>query len=590
MERHGIISVILIFVTFAPLALSFRCREFRFVICDTSTRPKFQAPAQSPAYAFSRFGPVVNVCENREWLGFGWKLREFFKYAMYLHYSSPLLCETILLFLDGYDTLINYGITSIEIDRRWRKLQTDVLISTEMTCWVGRPCNDEDIQSLYSSEKTTPSPFANSAFMGEVSAIVKIFLSNATLNWGDLKNFSLSNLTNDMNDQLIISVLGSGLLSIPDVIIRRDERQAIFGSTAYSQYSEASCDSVDRGWLVCHDMITNTTHRGCCNSLSTMYAQRSLFHLINRGPHMCDIIRNPSKTSVFSYPFSFLEARPLVWHGNGPGKPVFFEVATLAKRCWEFREKLRHSQPRLIISLSSTPGRLGIIHDVIGSLNNQSLRPDVIYLNIPVTVGDRHISEQERSVLVDLVKFYPKLRIIHGIDFGPATKLLGALPYEDDPSTLILTVDDDVIYHKETLRSYFINHLIHPNHSISSWCEELVDMEGSGNWPGIHEDRQCNGWACAWKGVLYSVGMFDYSIFNFSNVPAGCRVHDDVYISGFLFLKGIRPYNIVLDFSTALSHHIINKSLTVGGTANVRIKQKECIKHFHYFRDFEGSH
>jgi hypothetical protein len=37
-------------------------------------------------------------------------------------------------------------------------------------------------------------------------------------------------------------------------------------------------------------------------------------------------------------------------------------------------------------------------------------------------------------------------------DYGPVTKLVPALHRELDPDTLIITVDDDKVYHKDLVR------------------------------------------------------------------------------------------------------------------------------------------
>ncbi len=36
-------------------------------------------------------------------------------------------------------------------------------------------------------------------------------------------------------------------------------------------------------------------------------------------------------------------------------------------------------------------------------------------------------------------------------DWGPATKLIGTLLLEKDPKTVIITLDDDMVYHRDTI-------------------------------------------------------------------------------------------------------------------------------------------
>ena len=48
-------------------------------------------------------------------------------------------------------------------------------------------------------------------------------------------------------------------------------------------------------------------------------------------------------------------------------------------------------------------------------------------------------------------KYGKKLVVQRTEDYGPATKLLGALLVEKDPATVVVTVDDDVTYHPDTV-------------------------------------------------------------------------------------------------------------------------------------------
>ncbi|KAH6563719.1 hypothetical protein BASA62_008338 [Batrachochytrium salamandrivorans] len=81
---------------------------------------------------------------------------------------------------------------------------------------------------------------------------------------------------------------------------------------------------------------------------------------------------------------------------------------------------------------------------------------------------------------------------------------------------------------------------------------------------------------------MYRAGMFDDSIFDYTDVPKGCVIHDDVFLSGFLYRKGIRPYHVRLPFDTVVAHHWRPK-FTVGSTPNVKELQKDCIKYFNFF-------
>ncbi|XJO76583.1 hypothetical protein BDV3_007091 [Batrachochytrium dendrobatidis] len=246
----------------------------------------------------------------------------------------------------------------------------------------------------------------------------------------------------------------------------------------------------------------------------------------------------------------------------------------------------QHVKPRIVASLSTFPGRMEQVRLSLGSLFAQSLSLDAIYIHIPDKIERFNLTIDEVELSKNIeelkVKFGSKLHILRGKDYGPATKLLGTLKIEREPDTLIVTVDDDTEYHNDTMSELYRGYREHPTHFIAVACEELVGFLKN-SWSYITDDRECKGWACAYKGIMYRVGMFDDSIFDLTGVPHGCVVHDDVFLSGFLYRKGFRPYHLQLPFDSVKEHHWRPK-FTVGSTPNVKELQKECIKYFNFFQ------
>jgi hypothetical protein len=98
------------------------------------------------------------------------------------------------------------------------------------------------------------------------------------------------------------------------------------------------------------------------------------------------------------------------------------------------------------------------------------------------------------------------------------------------------------------------------------------------------------GWACAFAGVLFTVGMFDSSVFTqLQAAPPGCRVHDDVFISGYLLRqRGLRPMLVAPPHRVkhlAANHENApnEEQFAIGGVDNVRLLQKQCILYFGNF-------
>lgn len=97
------------------------------------------------------------------------------------------------------------------------------------------------------------------------------------------------------------------------------------------------------------------------------------------------------------------------------------------------------------VSISAIPSRLAHINDILYAINNQTIRPNKIYLNIPYNYKrfpEKHISEQDLKHINR-----ENLEIVRCKDFGPGTKILGAINNIRNYD-FVLLLDDDHIYNK----------------------------------------------------------------------------------------------------------------------------------------------
>ncbi|KAJ3086251.1 hypothetical protein HDU96_004994, partial [Phlyctochytrium bullatum] len=154
-----------------------------------------------------------------------------------------------------------------------------------------------------------------------------------------------------------------------------------------------------------------------------------------------------------------------------------------------------------------------------------------------------------------------------------------------DPNTLILTVDDDHVYHPDTVAILAEAYKAHPNSFPCFICEEWQDDQGR---PLYHQGNgTCHGWGNAFAGVLYRVGFFDEGVFDYTGRPDGCKLHDDVYLSGYLYERGIRPY-VRSGFDSILGHKG-HTELSIHLVPDTEPGYRDpCIRHFNYFKE-EGK-
>lgn len=196
---------------------------------------------------------------------------------------------------------------------------------------------------------------------------------------------------------------------------------------------------------------------------------------------------------------------------------------------------------RVVVSLTTTPNRLDKVMDSVRSLTRQSLVPDQIYVNVPDGPMKRHPERSYDDVAMPeaLSALSPLVRVNRCVDDGPATKLLGALRLEDDPTTLIITVDDDFEYPARLVESLAWEAVAKP--------DDVLGVCGWGMLPLYHSVGVVPAYvpyfmrprgryvdilqACC--GNAYRRGFFS-DVEAFADIPSVCVTVDDVWIAGYL--------------------------------------------------------
>lgn len=184
-------------------------------------------------------------------------------------------------------------------------------------------------------------------------------------------------------------------------------------------------------------------------------------------------------------------------------------------------------------------------------------------------------------------------------DLGPATKLLGILQFETDPSTRIVTVDDDVMYDPRMLYNLLLHEPRNFQSALGFSCEIQPPTDNTSNWIAINSENgwwkypfqsvvDCKGWLHGYQGILYRRGFFqDSDVYNTSFMPSGCLLHDDVRIAGYLAKRGIRrsvyPHftRFFMDRYTHLPRNRSNALSLIPGS--MLHYQWPCVKYFQNF-------
>jgi hypothetical protein len=192
---------------------------------------------------------------------------------------------------------------------------------------------------------------------------------------------------------------------------------------------------------------------------------------------------------------------------------------------------------RVVVSLTTLPGREALVVKAIESIRRQTWQPDAIILCIPCN----------RSPHVKLPNHLEDVTICLLPDMGPAMKLLPALAMEHDPNTYIITIDDDVEYPEGLIDRLIRASILFPNSAIgfTGWS---VSDSSAGVPVLCHMNQERPGCRLfqpvqvleGTRGILYKRSFFSGDIHNHARALTEFLYHDDILFSGYLASHGIR--------------------------------------------------
>ena len=174
----------------------------------------------------------------------------------------------------------------------------------------------------------------------------------------------------------------------------------------------------------------------------------------------------------------------------------------------------------LIVSMTSIPPRFSNLSALFANLASQSLRPDVIRMNLP--------RKWRRFDHAELPTVPPDIEL-HLIDedAGPALKLLPTLRDVIDKDVRILVCDDDWIFGDDWIKHLMDVSRKHPAAAVtgSGYRIDRFKLTSTSINPGQVDIAQ------GFSGILLKPSMFDDEVFN---MPESAWAVDDIWISAML--------------------------------------------------------
>jgi hypothetical protein len=176
-----------------------------------------------------------------------------------------------------------------------------------------------------------------------------------------------------------------------------------------------------------------------------------------------------------------------------------------------------NTDSKVYVSLTTLPSRVGNLLTVVESITAQTFPPTAILLSIP-KFSDR---EQTEYTIPNEIRAHPLVQIIECEDQGPATKVLGALPWllehkgVNQDKDILVAVDDDLWYRPAALSAIVEGLEANPNSVQTGFVYDVGSLD-------VGQGADLMGWRIA---DLVSLTHFE--------LPKECRLVDDVWFSSY---------------------------------------------------------
>lgn len=194
---------------------------------------------------------------------------------------------------------------------------------------------------------------------------------------------------------------------------------------------------------------------------------------------------------------------------------------------------------KIIVTLTTVPDRLNVtLPKTIQSIAASTYEDYEIHLNLPSVQAKTNAKYKTPS----WAREFSKLEVFTGLeDLGPKTKIIPALLRITDPETIIITADDDIVYHKDMINYHAEARTIYDNCAIgfSGTKNSRLYMTPKDD---IEVDILDN-----YKTASYTRGMFGEDFFL---LYANKSWNDDLVVSAYLRDKGISKIVMAYDKET----------------------------------------
>lgn len=270
---------------------------------------------------------MLNVCKGKRWEGFLTKPLLYLRWIKGLPLKSSRGGDNHVILMDS-DTFW----ASNDLGQIWNKYDCargdkHMLLSTEMSCWVGRYCTIEDLHRYYNYTDSAPSysPYVNSGIVMGKIAEVKEMLEYVIAN---NQSYYTTYFKRKFDDQYAYTDYA---LKIRPDVVTLDFHQQLLASFSI----HAPGDPYEDGWpFACksRDGDDRWAHQNCpsCPNWTPLLARNGHFRIDSDS---CQVMRRFWDKMPLEIEMKTLAPDPVIWHGNGVGKRSFYHWAHQAFLC-----------------------------------------------------------------------------------------------------------------------------------------------------------------------------------------------------------------------------------------------------------------
>jgi len=239
-----------------------------------------------------------------------------------------------------------------------------------------------------------------------------------------------------------------------------------------------------------------------------------------------------------------------------------------------------NTHPRIVATMTSLPERMEHVDAAINSILNQTIPVSEIVFSLPV-VSRR---TQEPYVIPERILNHPRITILRTQqDYGPITKLLPTLEREwKNPDTLILCIDDDIIYPSSFVGDFLVAReklgdvaLTGVGYTIPPMMRDVDRQKYKAKGASIKKPKQVDILMGA-GGFMVQPKMFSEDILKTDKIPEEAFFADDLWISLNLAQNNIPCYVAPLTLINPVENlRISNSQNSLGKTANLNGSNNE---------------